>query len=158
MSDIWEDQLSPKPPAPASPRKKRTWVLPAIIAGVIAGTVLSIFVCCGGVLHFGMGLVAEGVWKQVEADPRFTAHVGQVKKFRLEYGASMVAGEDVLVYEVEATKWSGRVTVKSVTDDNDEEQIEWVRFTLASGEAVELTPAKGPATPNQDEPEPTSSL
>jgi hypothetical protein len=115
-------------------------VVVIIIALCVAG-VLCVVACCGGIVHFGMGVTSEEVRTRLEADPRFTQHVGQVQGFSLDYIASFSDDEDdVFVYNVKGTKWSGRVTVKHETDDAGDEQVVWARFTLASGEKVELTP------------------
>jgi len=116
-----------------------------IIIGLCVAGALCIVACCGGIVHFGMGLTAEQVRNKLEADPRFTEHVGQVQGFSLDYIASFNDDEDdVFVYNVKGSKWSGRVTVKHETDDEGDEQIVWARFTLASGEKVELTPQVAP--------------
>ena len=140
MEPVWldSDSSDESPPVPPVGKKKRSiavWLVCLFIGGGI-----SMLVCCGGLFHFGMGLVADGVWEKVESDPRFTAHVGQVKKHQMAYGASFAADKDVLVYDVEGTKWSGRVSVKYEDDDAGDEQILWVRFTLSTGEIVELKP------------------
>ena len=112
-----------------------------IIIALCAAGALCVAVCCGGLVHFGMGVTAEEVRTRLEADPRFTEHVGQVQGFSVDYIASFSNEEDdVFVYDVKGSKWSGRVTVKHETDDEGDEQIVWARFTLASGEKVELTP------------------
>jgi hypothetical protein len=111
-----------------------------LVAVVVAGGVC-LLVCCGGLVHFGLGVTAEQVRNKLEIDPRFVQHVGQVQEFNVDYIASFSNDEDdVFVYNVKATKWSGRVTVKHETDDEGDEQIIWARFTLASGEKVELKP------------------
>jgi hypothetical protein len=115
-------------------------VVVIIIALCVAGG-LCVVVCCGGLAYFGMGATSEEVRTKLEANPRFTQHVGQVQGFSLDYVASFSNEEDdVFVYNVKGSKWSGRVTVKHETDDNGDEQILWARFTLASGEKVELKP------------------
>jgi hypothetical protein len=92
-----------------------------------------------------MGVTADQVRSKLEADPRFTHHVGQVQEFSLDYIASFNDDEDdVFVYNVKGSKWSGRVTVNHETDDEGDEQIVWARFTLASGEKVELKPDDPP--------------
>jgi hypothetical protein len=112
-----------------------------IIIGLCLAGGLCLLVCCGGFVHFGFGLTAEQVRNKLEADQRFVQHVGQVQSFSVDYIASFSDDEDdVFVYNVKGSKWSGRVTVKHETDDEGDEQIVWARFTLASGEKVELTP------------------
>jgi hypothetical protein len=125
---------------PVSVPEKKSHSVVALLTCLVIGGGLLLLVCCGGLFHLGMGAYSDGVWQKVESDSRFTAHVGQVKNHQMQYGASFSAEEDVFVYDVEATKWSGRVTVKYVDDDDGGEQILWIRFTLPSGEIVELTP------------------
>ncbi len=112
-----------------------------VIVGLVAAGAVSIAVCCGGLLHFGFETMAEEVRVQLEADRRFTAHVGQIQKLELEFTASIVDDDDDLwTYNVTGTKWSGRIQVKQQANDDwtQTQQIVWVRFTLASGEKVEL--------------------
>ncbi|MBI3865644.1 MAG: hypothetical protein HY290_27540 [Planctomycetia bacterium] len=140
MAEFWvdDDRIDERPAG--LPPRKRSWLIPVLLACGVAGGGALLLVCCGGLFRFGMGALSESVWQKVESDPRFTAHVGQVKKSQMVYGASFVADEDVLVFDVEGTKWNGRVTVKYMNDDAGDEQIIWVRFTLPSGEIVELKP------------------
>jgi hypothetical protein len=113
----------------------------AIVVGLCVAGGLRLLVCCGGIVHFGLGVTAEQVQNKLEADPRFVQHMGQVQEFNIDYlGSSSNEEDDVFVYNVKATKWSGRVTVKHETDDQGDGQIVWDRFTLASGEKVELKP------------------
>ena len=105
----------------------------------ICGGIACVF-CCGGVVFIGFNFISEEVRALVERDPRFTEHVGQITSFRCEMAPSLTNGEDdVMMYHVDGTKWSGRVTIKHVTDDNGDEKLVWVKFTLPSGEKVELT-------------------
>ena len=113
----------------------------AIVIGLCVAGGLCLLVCCGGVVHFGFGVTAEQVRHKLEADPRFVQHVGQVQEFNVDYlGSFSNEEDDVFIYNVKGSKWSGRVTVKHETDDEGDEQIVWARFTLASGEKVELKP------------------
>jgi len=114
-----------------------------LIVLLTAGAGLCLFLCCGGVVHIGLGITTEEVRHALEADPRFVDHVGQVQEFSMDYVGSLSGGDDVWVYNVKATKWSGRITVKHVTGDDGNERIVWARFTLASGEIVELKPEEG---------------
>jgi hypothetical protein len=112
-----------------------------LIVGLTVAGGLCMLVCCGGLVHFGLGVASEEVRNELEADPRFVDHVGQVQEFSVDYIGSISNEEsDVWVYNVKGTKWSGRVTVKHETDANGDERIVWARFTLASGEKVELKP------------------
>src|SRR5262245_38332217 len=88
------------------------------VIGLMAAAGLCLLVCCGGVVHFGAGMIAEEVREKLEADPRFGEHVGQLQDFHVDLLASMSNNEDdVYVYNVKGSKWSGRVTVKHETDD-----------------------------------------
>ncbi len=115
-------------------------ILIVVVSLIVTGG-LCLLVCCGGIVHLGLGMASEEVRTELEADPRFVEHVGQVQEFRVDYVGSISNAEtDVWVYNVKGTKWSGRVTVKHETDADGEERIIWTRFTLASGEKVELKP------------------
>ncbi len=121
-----------------------------LVVGLAIAGGLCLLVCCGGLVHFGLGVTAEQVRHKLEADPRFVQYVGQVQEFNVDYFGSFGTDEtDVFVYNVKGTKWSGRVTVKHETDDEGDEQVVWARFTLASGENVELKPEK-PAADETD--------
>jgi hypothetical protein len=120
-----------------------------IIVGLTVAGGLCLLVCCGGLVHLGLGMASEEVRNELEADPRFVEHVGQVQEFNVDYLGSIGNEEsDVWVYNVKGTKWSGRVTVKHETDADGDERVVWARFTLASGEKVELRP---------EEPEPAAT-
>ena len=112
----------------------------ALLACLLAAGGLGIVVVCGGVVSFGLQIVAEQVRRQLEADPQFSEHVGQVQEFQTEFLASMMQPEGVRIYGVKGSKWSGRITVNHVTDNSGDEQVIWARFTLPSGEIVELRP------------------
>ena len=110
-----------------------------LIVSLIVGAGLCLVVCCGGLMHFGMGAQAEEVRSALEANPKFVEHVGQVQQFSVNYMASFSDDDDeVFVYDVKATKWSGRITVKHETGDDGNEKVIWAKFTLPSGEKIEL--------------------
>jgi hypothetical protein len=117
-----------------------------VIVGLAFAGALCLALCCGGLGHFGFKTMAEEVRVQLEADRRFTTHVGQIQTVDIEVLASIAdAEDDVWYYSVAGTKWSGRISVHQETNDAGAEQISWVRFTLANGEKVELKwPDPGP--------------
>ncbi|MSR60616.1 MAG: hypothetical protein EXS05_23750 [Planctomycetaceae bacterium] len=105
------------------------------------GLLICCVACCGGLAMFGLNTQTEEVRQKLESDRQFSEHVGQINAFQIELIASFsIDDEDVYIYSVEGTKWSGRITVKHVTGDDDLEHIVWVRFTLPSGEQIELHP------------------
>jgi hypothetical protein len=109
----------------------------------LAGGGLCFFLCCGGGLYFFFGSLADDARQNLENDPRFSAHIGQVQECTYNFSASLGAGEKCDVFDVKGTKWSGRVTVKNNDNRNG---ILWARFTLPSGEVVEINnnePAPG---------------
>jgi hypothetical protein len=110
-----------------------------LIVSLIVGAGLCLVVCCGGIVNFGMGVQAEEVRSELEANPKFIEHVGQVQEFRVNYMASFSdQNNDVFVYDVKGTKWSGRLTVKHETGADGKEKVIWAKMTLSSGEQVEL--------------------
>jgi hypothetical protein len=110
-----------------------------LIVSLIGGAGLCLLVCCGGLMHFGMGAQAEEIRSELEANPKFVEHVGQVEQFSVNYLASFSDDDnDVFIYDVKGTKWSGRVTVKHETDEDGNEKVIWAKFTLPSGEIIEL--------------------
>jgi hypothetical protein len=110
-----------------------------LIVSLIVGAGLCLVVCCGGIVHFGMGVQAEEIRSELEANPKFIEQVGQVQEFSVNYMASFSDQDDeVFIYDVQGTKWSGRVTVKHETGADGKEKVIWVKFTLPSGETIEL--------------------
>jgi hypothetical protein len=109
-----------------------------LLAGLYAVGGLCVVVYVAGVIHIGSEIVAEQVRHKLETEPKFVEPVGQVQEFATEFLATIVQPDDVRVYRVKGTKWSGRVKVKQVTDYDGNEQIIWARFKLPSGETVEI--------------------
>jgi hypothetical protein len=138
---------------------KRKTILILIAGLCVSG--LCCLACCLGILNFGVHALAEEIRFQLEADPNFVRHVGAVKSFEINYLASLGNHEDqVYAYDVTGDKWSGRMTIKQVTNDNGAVAIVWARFTLPSGETIEL-PAKQkqlkPEAKPESEPVPVDS-
>jgi hypothetical protein len=110
-----------------------------LIVALIAGAGLCLVVCCGGIMHFGMGVQAEEIRSELEANAKFIEHVGQVEEFSVNYMASFSDQDnEVFIYDVKGTKWSGRVTVKHETGADGKEKVIWAKFILPSGENIEL--------------------
>lgn len=126
---------------------KRSKKILLVIAGLsVAG--LCCLACCLGILNVGVHVITEEIRFQVEADPLFIRHVGTVNTFQLNYLASLTNREDqVYTYDVSGTKWSGRMTIRQVTNDDRNVEIVWARFTLPSGETIEL-PSKPETAPD----------
>jgi hypothetical protein len=101
--------------------------------------VLCVFSCCGGLVYLGLDVATEEVRASLEQDDRFAEHVGQIEDFSLDFIGSVADDDDdTWIYNVKGSRWSGRITVKHVTDNDGDERIVWVRFVLPSGEKVEL--------------------
>lgn len=105
---------------------------------LIAAAGLCVIVFFRNVIHTGSEIIAGQVRNKLKNEPKFSEPVGEVHEFSTDFLATVVQPEDVRVYRVKGTKWSGRVTVKQVTDNNGDEQIIWARFTLPSGKSVEI--------------------
>lgn len=121
---------------------------PLIVLGsVLVGCTIPVLLCCGGV-NFLAYYDGEKVLVQLEAEPEFSNRVGQVKDIKCDF-----FGHDgqIDVYIVRGTKWSGRITVKSDEQLPDDANIVWARFTLPSGEIVEIKPGKKPAVPQAED-------
>jgi hypothetical protein len=110
--------------------------------GIAAGGCVCLALCCGGLLYFVDESDADLVREVLEEDPRFTAHMGQIQKVTSNFRASMASGPNLDVFDVEGTKWSGRITVKR--DGWGSGEILWIRFKLPSGEIVKLKPKEIP--------------
>jgi hypothetical protein len=130
----------------SAPSSKNRMAL-IVVGSVLAGCTIPVFLCCGG-LNFMAYYDGEKVLEQLEAEPEFSDRVGQVKDIKRD-----LFGHDgqIDLYTVRGTKWSGRVTVKTDEQLPDDANILWARFTLPSGEIVEIKPVKKPAMPQAND-------
>lgn len=113
-----------------------------LVIGAVCGTVL--LLCGGGgvaIVIFGTRVLADEIQTELSKNALFNQHVGEVQSFSLNWtGTSDEPEDDVYVYDVVGSNGSGQVTVKSVTMEDDSENIEWARLKLDSGQTIDLYP------------------
>jgi hypothetical protein len=134
--------------------KSRSRKILLILGSILGGFTLCALLCCGG-MNFFFGMMADNVRLKLENDPQFAAHVGQIQEINHDFFAGIDLGEEVEVYDVKGTKWSGRLTLKHENQFDTDGKILWVRFTLPSGEVIKIEPGRNlvsPPAPNPDGP------
>lgn len=113
-----------------------------LILGVLGGGF--VLLCCGGggaVMWFGSKVFTEQVRTELEKNPVIVEHVGEIQSMRVDWVKSAAApGADEYVFDIEGTKGRGRVTVESITVDDDTEEIRSGTLKLDSGETFDLLP------------------
>lgn len=124
------------------------------IVGCLA--VVSLVVCCGGLLYWFQSEMSSQIRFQLEDHPIVVEHLGEVTGFEMNIMASGAAeDEDTWVYEVEGSKGKGIVTVQHVTGADGVEEIVSAQLRLPSGETFELAPESAAgasaASPSLDE-------
>src|SRR5262245_36320607 len=112
-----------------------------MFGSVLAGGALCVLLCCGG-MRFFFGMMADNVAQKLEAQPEFSSRVGQVQEIKYDFFGSLGSADETEIYEVKGTKWSGRLTVKQEKQFDQDAKILWARFTLPSGEIVEIKPGR----------------
>ena len=100
--------------------------------------------CCGGigaVGYLGLGIMTTEIEDQLRDNEILRDKVGEIQSFEMDFVRSVAKEEeDVWVYQVKGTKSQGMVTVRHVTDDDGNEQIESAKLRLQSGEEIDLVP------------------
>lgn len=144
MSDDTADTPRARIPATKPTTRRGTSRVLVLLFSSFAGC-MCLLLCCGGLGYFLVGMVVQDVQKKLEADPTFAHHVGRVQEFKLNFSASVSAGDDAEVYDVKGTKWNGQVTLKQTEKFDADAKILWWRLRLPSGEIVEIKPDATPA-------------
>jgi hypothetical protein len=100
--------------------------------------------CCGSVIAvvvFGMNVISTEIGDQVRDNPKFREHIGELQEISVDYTASAAKDDDdTFVYNVKGDQGSGVLTVKSLTDDDFNEQIEEATLRLPDGKKVQIVP------------------
>jgi hypothetical protein len=127
-----------QPYAPKPPGSNRwLWILLGVGGLVGVG-------CCGSVIAvvvFGMNVVSAEIGDKVRDNPKFREHIGELQEISVDYTASAAKDDDdTFVYNVKGDKRSGVLTVKSITDDDFNEQIEEATLRLPNGTQVQIVP------------------
>lgn len=93
----------------------------------------------------GVDASAEAVRGQLESDPQFREHVGQIELIKVNLSESdwpsvgKIDG-DVWVYDVAGTKWSGPLSVKLDSGPDGTQRAIWAQFELPGEKVIELRP------------------
>jgi hypothetical protein len=82
------------------------------IVGLTVASGLCLLVCCGGLVHFGLGIASEEVRNELEAHPRFVEHVGQVLEFSVDYVGS-ISNEESGIVEASPAALRSRALLRS---------------------------------------------
>ena len=133
---------SPPPyqPQPRSSNKSLWIVLGVVLALAIGGAV----VCCGGVVllgRWGLDMVGQDIAGQLRDDPIIQEEIGEIEEISVDLIASGVhTDQETFIYDVEGTKGSGQLTVKSVTTDDGGEEIITASLRTADGRQRQLRP------------------
>ena len=125
-----------------------------IFGSILGGFTLCALLCCGGI-NFFFGRVSDSIRLKLETDPQFADHVGQIQEIKHDFFAGVGLDDQVEVYDVKGTKWSGRMTLKQENQFGIDGKILWVRFTLPSGEVIEIKPGRKPVKPPGPNPDGT---
>ena len=108
-----------------------------IIAGIAAGVGGLFFLgCCGlgGVMLLAFSMITEEVKVQVRDHSVIQEHIGEIESFSVMYGASLASGDDdTFMYEIQGTRGSGELTVRSVTDGNGNEIVTSASLRTSQG-------------------------
>jgi hypothetical protein len=124
---------APKPPS------SNLWLWILLGLGGLAGVG-----CCGSVIAvvvFGMNVISTEIGDQVRDNPKFREHIGELQEISVDYTASAAKDDDdTFVYNVKGDQGSGVLTVKSLTDDDFNEQIEEATLRLPDGKKVQIVP------------------
>ncbi len=122
------------------PQSSTNWLWVVGIVGAVV--LLGVLVCCGGMyglVNVGMDVVAEDIRMQLQDHPTIQEHVGEMENIETEFVASLAhEDDDTFVYEVSGSKGKGRLTVKSITDDEGREEIISATLRTDEGQTIEL--------------------
>jgi hypothetical protein len=109
-----------------------------VFLGLGLGCVL---LCCGGgagLMYFGMNIMSAEIANQLQDNPVFREHIGEIETFEVNFAQSAATDDDVFVYDVQGNKGKGRVTARTTTDANGNEQIVWAKLRTADGQTIPL--------------------
>jgi hypothetical protein len=111
----------------------------AIIGGIGAASFLA---CCGGFValaYFGKTVSEQELADQLRDNPALQEHIGDIEQLSLNFIATAaIEDEDIEVYDVQGTKGKGKITVKTSSLMDADDEIIWAKLRLDSGETVEL--------------------
>lgn len=123
------------PPPPQKSRKKLVWTLLGV------GALLVVLVCGGviGVVKFGFNVIEAEIRNQVRDEPALIEHIGQIEKMDVDLTESAALNDDdTFVYHVTGSKGKGVLTVRHVTNDAGDEEIQTADLRLSDGRVVKV--------------------
>lgn len=129
-------------PQQQPPRKRSPWLIVLIILLVVGGG--GIAICCGGgyfAMQKGLDVFAESVKEDLRNDPVIRQQLGEVQSVEMDFSASAQASQgdqQVMVFDVEGTKGSGRVRGEVMKSDPNQVRLENARLELPDGSTHEL--------------------
>jgi hypothetical protein len=95
--------------------------------------------CCGGVMYFTLGVISTEIANDLRDNPVMREHVGEIQSFDINFTASAAEpDDDVYVFDVVGDKGTGTATVKSITDEDGNEQIVWATLRTSDGTTFDL--------------------
>ena len=122
------------------------WIL--LLVALLGGMPLVCCGACGGVVMLGLDVVEDEIVADLNTDPVIRQHLGEVKSAELHLWDSIMeevkhpTAEDEdswYVFDVEGARAKGRVIGKSVTNQNDEEELHEGRLILKGGQEFKLS-------------------
>lgn len=145
MTSFPEPPHAYQAPPPYQPQPRSTGKAMWIVLGVVLVlTIGGAAVCCGGVTllgRWGLDMVGEDIAGQLRDDPIIQEEIGEIEEINVDLIASGVhTDQETFVYDVDGTKGSGQLTVKSVTTDDGGEQIIGASLRTADGRQRQLRP------------------
>lgn len=138
------------PYATVAPPPRRSWGCGwlLLLVALLGGVPLICCGICGGVVVLGLEVVEGEIVADLNTDPIVQEHLGEVKSAELHMWDSIMEeinhptgdNEDSwYVFDVEGTKGKGRIIGKSVTNEQDLEELHDGRLILPGGQEIKLS-------------------
>jgi hypothetical protein len=123
------------PPPPPRKSKRLVWILLGV-GGLV------IVLICGGVIglaYFGFNIIEKEIRNQVRDNPVLIQHIGSVESLEVDLTESAaLKDDDTFVYHVKGSKGTGVLTVKHITNDAGDEEIEWAELRLPDNRVIKI--------------------
>jgi hypothetical protein len=86
-----------------------------------------------------MKIISTEIANDLRDNPVMREHVGEIQSFDINLTASAAEpDDDVYVFDVVGDKGTGTATVKSITDEDGNEQIVWATRRTSDGTTFDL--------------------
>jgi len=157
-SEPWSQQgpSVPEDPFAPNPKRRRTGL---IVGMVVAGVLLAMVVCCGGISAFvyvSLGVLESDVQSDVEHLPAIQQHIGDISALKLNLLRSAEMSDDEsFAFDIEGDKGKGLLEVV-VNGDHAGIGVAKAHLRLPNGELIDVLDPKisEPDTPQLDTPDP----